>query len=124
METCYCGSNIDFNTCCNLIIKGNKIAETPEQLMRSRYTAYVLQNADYLVQTTHVSQRKYYSKSEILKWAKANTWLQLDVITTSGTTVEFKAYFLDENLQAQVHHEKSTFKQENGSWFYIDGEFY
>lgn len=124
MENCYCGSNIGFNTCCNCIIIGDKKAETSEQLMRSRYTAYVLQNADYLIQTTHVSQRKYYSKSEILKWAKANTWLKLEVIQASETTVEFKAYYLDGNLQTQVHHEKSSFKQENGNWFYVDGEFY
>lgn len=124
MKTCYCGSNIDFDTCCNLIIEGGKKAETPEQLMRSRYSAYVLQKGDYLVQTTHTSQRKYYSKAEILKWAKANTWLKLEVIVSTASTVEFKAYYLDENLQAQVHHEKSSFKQENGNWFYVNGEFY
>ena len=31
--------------------------------------------------------------------------------------------YLDENLKAQIHYEHSTFKLENGKWFYVDGEY-
>lgn len=124
MEKCYCGSNENFKNCCEPKILNKKTAETPEELMRSRYAAYVIQNADYLIATTHISQRKYYSVSEILEWAKENSWIKLEVLNAEDCIVEFKAYYLDENGEAQVHHEKSTFKLENEKWYYVDGVFF
>lgn len=124
MTNCYCGSNIPFEKCCEPFITKISLPIHPEQLMRSRYSAYVVQNTDYLITTTHLSKRKLYDKSEILHWAKANTWIKLEIIKAEGNLVEFKAYYLDERLQAQVHHEKSTFKQEKGVWYYVDGVFY
>ena len=124
MGKCYCGSDKSFENCCKPFIEGIQFPKTPEQLMRSRYSAYVLQNANYLMATTHVSQRKYYFVSEILQWAKSNTWVKLEVITANENRVEFKAYYLDEKLQAQIHHEHSTFQLENEIWYYFDGEFF
>jgi SEC-C motif-containing protein len=124
MKTCYCNSDKPFENCCEPFLNKLTFPETPEQLMRSRYTAYALHNADYLIATTHISERKYYSKSEILQWSKSNSWLKLEVVDAHDAIVEFKAYYLDEKLQANVHHERSTFKQENAVWFYVDGEFY
>jgi len=124
MKNCYCGSEKTFESCCQPYIEGLKLPKNPEALMRSRYAAYVIQNADYLIATTHISQRKHYSVSEILEWAKSNTWIKLEVISAKENRVEFKAYYLDENEKAQVHHEKSTFKLENEKWFYVDGEFF
>lgn len=123
MKNCYCCSNKSFESCCKLFIEGIQLPETPEELMRSRYSAYVIQNANYLLATTHVSQRKYYTIAEILEWAKSNVWLKLEVIYAIENKVEFKAYFLDVNKKAQVHHEKSTFQLENEIWYYVDGEF-
>ncbi|TDD74396.1 YchJ family protein [Flavobacterium caseinilyticum] len=121
---CYCGSDKIFQDCCEPIIKGIQKAPTAESLMRSRYSAYATHQADYLLETTHISERKYYSKSDILNWATSNQWLQLEIINATENTVEFKAYFLDSKRQKQIHHELSTFKFENGSWFYVDGQFF
>ena len=70
----------------------------------------------------NISQRKQYSKTEILKWSKSNTWIKLEVLNSSDKIVEFKAYYLDEKLNATIHHEKSTFKKEGTVWFYVDGD--
>jgi SEC-C motif-containing protein len=121
---CYCGLEKIFQDCCEPIIKGIQKAPTAESLMRSRYSAYATHQADYLLESTHISERKYYSRSEILLWATSNQWLQLEILKSTETTVEFKAYFLDSKLQKQIHHELSTFKLENGSWFYVDGKFF
>ena len=121
---CYCGLEKIFQDCCEPIIKGIQKAPTAESLMRSRYSAYATHQADYLLESTHISERKYYSRSEILLWATCNQWLQLEILKSTETTVEFKAYFLDSKLQKQIHHEFSTFKLENGSWFYVDGKFF
>jgi SEC-C motif-containing protein len=122
-KKCYCGSSEPFESCCNRYINGTQKAPTALALMKSRYSAYATHQADYLLETTHVSQRNLYSKSEILLWATANQWQRLEIISATENTVEFKAYFIDENNVNQVHHEFSTFKQENGSWFYVDGTF-
>lgn len=123
MPNCYCGNTVSFQDCCEPYIKGIKNAPTAETLMRSRYSAFATGAADYLVNTTHISKRKYHNKRDILAWSQANKWLKLEVLASTETTVTFKAYYLDENLKAQVHYEHSTFKLENGKWFYVDGEF-
>jgi SEC-C motif-containing protein len=122
-KKCYCGSTNSFEDCCAPYINGVQKAPTALALMKSRYSAYVTHQADYLLATTHSSERKQYSREEILLWATANTWQKLEIISTTENTVEFKAFFLDENNVAQVHYEFSTFKQENESWFYVDGKF-
>lgn len=123
MSNCYCGNSISFQDCCEPYIKGITNAPTAEKLMRSRYSAFAIGAADYLVNTTHISKRKYHNKRDILAWSKANKWLKLEVLASTETTVTFKAYYLDENLKAQVHYEHSSFKFENGKWFYVDGEY-
>ena len=123
-NNCYCGNLLTFENCCQPIINGIKKANSAEELMRSRYSAYCTQEADYLVNTTHLSTRKFHKKAAILDWSQSNNWLKLEVIVATETTVEFKAFYVDENLKAQMHHEKSTFVFENGSWFYVDGIFF
>ncbi len=91
--------------------------------MRSRFSAYATQNADYLLATTHISVRKNYSIIEILDWATSNSWQKLEIISFSKTTVEFKAYYLDAKNNANIHHEFSNFKFQDGFWFYFDGDF-
>jgi len=121
---CYCGSGKMFSTCCAPYITTLEKAPTAETLMRSRYSAYCVQAGDYLVATTHSSTRKFHKKEDIMEWSKSNQWLKLEILKAEETVVEFKAYFLDDRLKATVHHEKSSFVKEDGSWFYVDGVFY
>ncbi|MBD3724880.1 MAG: hypothetical protein IE891_08930 [Flavobacteriaceae bacterium] len=123
MSNCYCGNSLPFDSCCKPYIKGIKKAPTAETLMRSRYSAFATAATDYLINTTHISKRRLHNKKDILTWSKANTWIKLEVLNTTETTVTFKAYYLDEILNAQIHFEHSTFKIENGNWFYVDGEY-
>jgi SEC-C motif-containing protein len=123
MKTCYCGNSNSFQECCEPFINGIKNAPTAEALMRSRYSAFATGAADYLVNTTHISKRKFHNKSEILAWSHSNQWMRLEVLAVTQTTVTFKAYYLEENFKAQIHYEHSTFKMENGKWFYVDGVY-
>ncbi|NGY37628.1 hypothetical protein FQU23_008885 [Flavobacterium sp. XN-5] len=124
MIKCYCGSQQDFANCCKPYLDGVKKAPTAEALMRSRYSAFATHKADYLVTTTHFSTRKHHKKEDILEWAKSNQWIKLSVLDCTKNTVTFKAFYLDDELMAQIHYEHSVFKLEDGSWFYVDGEFY
>ncbi|MEN2488556.1 YchJ family metal-binding protein [Flavobacterium sp. B11] len=122
-KKCFCDTGLPFENCCELYLSGNQKAPSALALMRSRYSAYATHNADYLMETTYVSERKYYSKPEILRWAVSNKWQKLEILSFTENTVEFKAYFLDSNNNPQVHYEFSTFKFENGAWYYVDGKF-
>lgn len=120
---CPCGSGNLFSNCCQPIINRFKKALTAEELMRSRYSAYVITEVDYLIDTTYKTLRKEQRFQEIEKWSKENYWQKLEVLKSTENTVEFKAYFLDDSKKQQIHHEKSTFIFEEGSWFYSAGEF-
>nr|WP_237718563.1 YchJ family metal-binding protein [Flavobacterium sp. F52] len=122
-KKCFCDTGLLFENCCGLYLNGGQKAPTALALMRSRYSAYATHNADYLMETTYVSERKYYSKPEILRWAVSNKWQKLEILSFSENTVEFKAYFLDSDNKPQVHYEFSTFKVENEAWYYLDGKF-
>lgn len=124
MKLCYCNSQKLFKDCCEPYIRGIEKAPTAQALMRSRYSAYATHDADYLVATTYITERNDYSKEDILLWATANQWQKLEVLHATETTVAFKAYYLDKNKKPQIHHEFSTFVQEEGNWYYVDGEYY
>jgi SEC-C motif-containing protein len=103
----------------------NGKTETAEQLMRSRYSAFVLANGDYLMQTHHISTRPISEKKAIVKWAKSVEWIKLEILnTTEGLsnneegTVMFNAYFYD-NGNVDVIHENSAFIRENNKWYYL-----
>ena len=126
---CPCGSNKDFDECCHPIIEGKISAPTAQALMRSRYSAYVTVASQYLIDSTHISQRANYSKTEIEAWAKESSWQKLEVLSCKNGLenddlgeVEFKAYYRDKKNNLQIHHEQSVFKKEDGTWFYVSGK--
>ncbi len=125
---CFCGFNKSFSVCCEPIIQGKIKAQTAEQLMRSRYSAYVVVEPKYLMQTTHASLLKTQNEADIKAWAEENKWHKLEIISAKNgqaddTTgeVEFKAYFVDYQGITQVHHEKSSFVKAGEKWFYQSG---
>ncbi len=129
MKNCYCCSGETFENCCRPFIGGTAKPFTAEQLMRSRYSAYVVVNVEYIIKTTHPSVRKTYDLTTISDWATSSIWQKLEIISTAGGskndkkgTVEFKAYYLDSDSQPNIHHEHSMFVKELGRWFFMDGK--
>ena len=57
-DLCPCCSSKNYGDCCNLFLGSSTSAPTAEQLMRSRYTAFVLEKALYLVETHHPQSRQ------------------------------------------------------------------
>jgi SEC-C motif-containing protein len=131
MKQCYCCSGLAFDMCCRPLIEDVSKPVTAEALMRSRYTAYATMAVAYIIQTTHLSTRRYYDPPSIKAWAASSVWEKLEIISTekgmSTDTigyVEFKAYYTDANLRSQIHHEYSTFKKDGDRWFFVDGKVY
>ena len=126
---CYCCSGKEFEDCCQPFISETAKPATAEELMRSRYSAYAVAAVEYLVRTTHPSTRKFHDAETIENWARSNNWQKLEIVSKTGGeakdkegTVEFKAYFLGEKGESQIHHENSNFCRELGKWFFVDGE--
>ena len=126
---CHCCSGKEFEDCCQPFIGGIAKPSTAEILMRSRYSAYAVGAAAYLVKTTHSSTRKFHDTESIKNWAQSNIWQKLEIVSKSAGEakdkrgiVEFRAYFLDAHRQPQIHHENSNFVKELGKWFFVDGK--
>lgn len=91
---CYCCSSLAFADCCHPFITQSKQPETAEQLMRSRFTAYVLANFTYVL-NTYSSEKQIGLSTEGLKESAGDAvWFALKVVNSSADTVEFTAYFL------------------------------
>jgi len=120
---CLCGSGRDYPACCAPYHNGSAAAPTAEALMRARFTAYVLRNAEYLLASWDPGSRPIaidFSK-ETAKWQR------LQILSckkgASGDrkgTVEFKAYY-DQDGVACVMHEISRFVKNGAHWHYLDG---
>jgi SEC-C motif-containing protein len=101
VKLCPCGSALEDATCCVPLIEGERRAETPEALMRSRYTAYTRGAIDYLIATHAPERRQTVDRKEIEKWTRTTLWL---------------------GLKPFRQHERSMFRRDgDGSWLYVDG---
>ncbi len=124
MQTeCPCGSGSSYDECCGPLHTGATIASTAEQLMRSRYTAFVLNDDDYLLKSWHPSRRP-----TSIELHPGIEWRRLQVRETAGGTptddsgtVEFIAHFWDpEHQQYERHHEISRFVRHKDRWLYVE----
>lgn len=119
---CPCGSGQPLAACCGRWHSGPEHLRAPDAaaLMRSRYSAFVLQDADYLLQTWHPRTRP-----PSVDFEPGLRWLGLQVkrhqvVGPQEALVEFVAR---SKLAGRAHrlHETSRFLQEDGRWFYLDG---
>ena len=123
-SACPCQSNKSYGDCCGRFHTHAQFPETAEQLMRSRYAAYVLKNVSYIVDTTVPSQRALLNVQAIETWAEETQWLGLQILNTESLTktqsaVEFPAVFQGEE-GVQTHHERSIFVKIDDRWYFVD----
>lgn len=130
MTPCPCHSAKPYNNCCKPFHQGS-LPGTAMELMRSRYAAYALSLADYIIKTTHPSNSSY--TSDFKKWSQETShfsqiteFISLEIIEfTDGekkATVTFTAGLKQEGRNASFT-EKSHFeKNDMGQWLYLSGE--
>ena len=120
IDRCPCGSGETYNDCCGSFISYSRYPEKPKQLMRSRYSAYILKNEDYLLKSWHESTRP---ESLDLK-ADSTQWKKLKIISASESKVIFVAFFTQDTLNNEKKYaltESSNFVKDD-HWQYIDGD--
>jgi SEC-C motif-containing protein len=96
--------------------------------MRSRYSAFVKSEIDYLHDTIPPEQQKEFNYQETADWSKNSQWEGLDILNTSEGgpddetgTVEFVAHF-QENGKKVEHHELARFDKINGRWYFTEAK--
>ena len=121
-ERCPCGTGLPYAACCGRLHDGTAVAATAEQLMRSRYSAFAVGTAGYLLATWHSTTRP-----TALELDPGVRWTRLDVLATTGGallaaegTVEFVAHCVVDGARS-AQHENSRFVREDGRWRYLDG---
>jgi SEC-C motif-containing protein len=98
-------------------------APDADVLMRSRYSAFVLERGDYLRATWHPSKRP-----STIRFDPGTKWLGLEVrdfkvLDDTHAEVEFVARQRDQSGRAVRLHERSRFVREDGRWYYVDGDW-
>jgi SEC-C motif domain protein len=128
VEKCPCASGKPFAECCEPIIKGVRIADTAEALMRSRYSAYVKTEVDHVIKTTSPDQRDGLDERATRAWSMHAKWHSLQIVSTEkggpqdeDGTVEFIASYTEAGT-FKTHHERGAFKKKDGQWYYVEGE--
>lgn len=114
---------LPFSVCCGPYLNESAPAPDAESLMRTRYSAFVLQRADYLLATWHSSTRP-----ATLDFAPGAKWLGLEVrshkqLDPDHAEVEFIARYRESGRAVRLH-ERSRFLRESGRWFYVDGDLF
>lgn len=146
IHMCPCGSKQSYLECCGRFIESVNtpfpcFPETPEALMRSRFTAYVVKNAAYIVQTDHPSRRESGYEADIEASFQYITFTALKILHVElPEYVTFCAYFTEHDLENPLKSkqgkmiERSRFihlldhsdplnTTQQGRWFYLDGQF-
>ncbi len=123
---CLCGSGLPYAACCGELHHGRRsggaTAPTAERLMRSRFSAFALSDAAYLLATWHPSTRP-----ASLELSGELVWERLEILGVTGGgedddagTVEFVAHYREAaSHQPGEQREHSAFVREAGQWFYV-----
>ncbi len=125
---CPCGSGLTYAEDCGRLHDGTAAAATAEQLVRSRYSAFAVGDAAYLLATWDPATRP-----RTLELDPAVRWTGLEVLAVSGGglfdaegTVTFRAYSRaggEEHVRpGHAHREHSRFRRADGRWVYVDGD--
>ena len=127
---CQCHSGKKYDECCKRYHEG-ELPDTALTLMRSRYCAYALNLAEYIIDTTHPDNPQYIQdhqqwKESIKEFCNTTDFLGLEIIDTSPgepfSFVTFKA-ILAQSGQDTGFTERSHFQKKEGRWLYRNGEF-
>lgn len=120
LRACPCGASDPYDACCGALHRGERLPLTAEELMRSRYTAYVVSDEPYLFRTWHPKRRP----AEITTGGDV-TWTGLTVHRSEGGdeddaegTVEFTASYIGVDGVERTIHEVSRFSRRGGRWVY------
>lgn len=129
VAACPCGTGKPYEECCKPYHDG-KLPVNALLLMRSRYSAYVLDIPDYIIATTHpasggYSENKFTWRRSVSEFSKSCVFQKLEILdfkeNVAMATVTFTAVISKEEEDATFT-EKSYFEKIGQKWFYRGGQ--
>lgn len=129
-KPCSCGSEKKYKKCCKPFHNGI-YPNLAVELMKSRFCAYAINDAEYIISTTHNTNKDF--TNDIQTWSNSisdfceNTeFIKVDILEEINgefeSFVTFKAHLIQDGRDASFI-EKSRFIKEKNKWFYVDGTF-
>ena len=129
MSRCHCDLGPSYEQCCEPIVTGKTFADSAEQLMRARYSAYITAEIDFLHDSLHPESREDFDFESTKQWAETSTWKGLKILATKAGqkndkvgSVDFVATYEDAEKVEHRHSERSQFKRFNDQWYFCDGQ--
>ena len=119
--TCPCGKGESIEVCCGPILSEKRQAETAEELMRARYTAYATHDIDFVISSHDPKTSGEVDRANTEAWAKNSEWMGLQILATEGGTatdtegtVEFVATYKLQKMKLD-HRERATSRRKTAS---------
>jgi SEC-C motif domain protein len=126
---CPCGSEKSFTQCCGPLLSGKRDAKTAEELMRSRYVAFVKADVAYIERTRHPRSSNEFDEDAVREWAEGSAWKGLAIAGTEAGgegdetgAVDFVATY-EEDGEPLEHKEHAVFVRHEGRWTFVDGDY-
>ncbi|WP_189109743.1 YchJ family protein [Streptomyces camponoticapitis] len=119
---CLCGLPASYGECCGRFHSGTAAAPTAERLMRSRYSAFAVNNEPYLLSSWHPATRpSRVGLDPAMRWAGLEILASTEgsAFHTTGT-VTFRARYTRRGEEGALH-ERSRFERYEGAWVYVEG---
>ena len=127
---CPCGTGNKYTVCCQPYVLGESAPETAELLMRSRYSAYAMAKANYIIETTDPDGSAWEDDADIwrrriLKFSRGSQYAGVVILEHEEdgdeSWVKFRAIMTAERKDASFT-ERSYFRRVDGRWLYHSGE--
>ncbi|WP_284454807.1 YchJ family protein [Actinomadura madurae] len=122
-KRCFCGVGARYRDCCGRLHRGEASAGTAGELMRSRFSAFAVQDESYLLSTWHPATRP-----ERIGFDDGTRWTRLEIVREEAGgpdddrgVVEFRAHYLAGSEPGELH-EVSRFVRHDGLWTYVRGK--
>ena len=119
-ERCPCGSRQRLDECCGRYLAGAP-APTAEALMRSRFTAFALEDEAHLLRTWHVDERP-----PSVRFVPGQRWTRLEVLATvdgdlvhDEGAVEFRAHYERDGIPGVLHELSRFVRDDDHRWVYV-----
>ncbi len=127
-QTCPCTSGKKFGECCSPVLEGRQAARTAEELLRARYSSFVVGNIDFILSSHHSETRSEVDRGEIEEWSRKSTWKGLEILqkeageaSDPSAVIVFHAKYATDG-EDQNHYERAVFEKENGEWKFHDAQ--
>lgn len=125
-DYCPCGSAKKYKKCCRRYHNGMKIP-TPTDLVRARWSAYALNDADFIMDTTHPDNEEYDEnrarwRIRIEAYCLRNIFNELEIVSAEDDKVTYRAEISAFMNQQTTITEDSVFAQVDGEWKYLSGD--